>query len=192
MSDAEVPGLLITMPHSHCAEKAPWALDRLAMAYREEPHVPVLHRMATRRHGGGSVPVFVRGGGDCLSPLEPAARRSVEALEARFDDTLGPHTRRWATFQVMARRQVLQPLMALGVARTESRLLYPTLPLVFRVIRKGLRITPKGARRSIEQAPDAMRKVVEHLRDTRAGRSALRLNALERRRPSARSERAAS
>ena len=55
------PFILITMPHSHYSEKARWALDRLALPYREEPHVPMLHRLATTRNGGGSVPVLVHG-----------------------------------------------------------------------------------------------------------------------------------
>ena len=45
------PAILITMPHSHYAEKARWALDWLAMPYREEPHVPLLHRLATAAIG---------------------------------------------------------------------------------------------------------------------------------------------
>jgi glutathione S-transferase len=251
MHHAEVPAVLITMPHSHYAEKARWALDRLRIPYQEEPHVPLVHRLATRRQGGGSVPVFVQGrerfvdsteilrhadascGGDRLYPRDGDARRAVEALEERFDNALGPHTRRWAYFQLLPRRALLHSLMARGVPRTESSLLNLTLPIVVFAIRKGLRITPQGAQRSIEQVrgifrevddlladgrrylvedrftaadltfaalaspvllpergiaaypsvdkvPDAMREAVERLRDTEAGRFALRMYALER------------
>ncbi len=114
MPHVDVPAVLITMPHSHYAEKARWALDRVSIPYREEPHVPLLHRLATRRQGGGSVPVLVHGGerfvdsteilrhadacggGDPLYPHDPHVRASVEVFQRRFDQELGPHTRRWA------------------------------------------------------------------------------------------------
>ena len=43
------PAILITIPLSHYCEKARWALDRVALPYREEPHAPLLHRLATKR-----------------------------------------------------------------------------------------------------------------------------------------------
>jgi hypothetical protein len=52
---------LITIPLSHYCEKARWALDRVALPYREEPHAPLLHRLATQRNDGGTVPVLVHG-----------------------------------------------------------------------------------------------------------------------------------
>lgn len=251
MLHVEVPGVLITLPHSHYAEKARWALDRLSIPYREEPQVPLLHRLATRRHGGSSVPLLVRGGerfvdsteilrhadascgGNRLYPRDPHARRSVEAIEERFDQALGPHTRRWAYFQLMSHRDLLHPMMARGLSRTESILLNVTFPIVVLAIRKGLRITPDSAQRSIlkvravfsevddmladgrrylvenrftaadltfaalaapvllpergiagypavDELPVAMRDVVEPLRDSKAGRFALRMYAQER------------
>ncbi len=44
------PAILITIPLSHYCEKARWALDRVALPYREEPHAPLLHRLATKRN----------------------------------------------------------------------------------------------------------------------------------------------
>lgn len=41
------PAILITIPLSYYYEKARWALDRVALAYREEPHAPLLQRLAT-------------------------------------------------------------------------------------------------------------------------------------------------
>nr|WP_293103382.1 glutathione S-transferase N-terminal domain-containing protein [Okeania sp. SIO2F4] len=49
---------LITIPISHYSEKARWALDRLKITYKEEPHVPVFHRFATMKYDGSSVPVL--------------------------------------------------------------------------------------------------------------------------------------
>jgi len=185
MPHVDASAVLITMPHSHYAEKARWAMDRLSIPYREEPHVPLLHRLATTRQGGGSVPVLVQGGerfvdsseilshldamggGDQLYPRDPDVRRSVEALEERFDQGLGPHTRRWAYFQLLPHRALLFPLMARGVPRIESSLLAWTLPIVILAIRKGLRITPDGAQRSIVQVRSIFAEVDDLLSDGR-------------------------
>lgn len=107
---------LITIPISHYCEKARWALDRAGIAYREERHVQLVHRVAARRAGGGStVPVLVTDGGVLgesqailtwvdqrtpagrqLFPAESrsAARADVDALCRRFDEQLGPTGRR--------------------------------------------------------------------------------------------------
>lgn len=185
MPHVDAPAVMITMPHSHYAEKARWALDRLLIPYREEPHVPLLHRVATKRQGGGSVPVLVWGaerfvdsseilrhadascGGDRLYPRDPDARRTVEALAARFDQALGPHTRRWAYFQLLPHRALLHRLMAHGLPRIESSLLSLTLPIVVLAIRKGLRITPDGAQRSLLQVRGIFSEVDNLLSDGR-------------------------
>ena len=251
MPHTDTPTVLITMPHSHYAEKARWALDRLSIPYREAPHVPLLHRLATTRLGGRSVPVLAHGddrfvdstdilhhadvicGGDHLYPLDPKLRTTVEALEDRFDEVLGPHTRRWVYFHLLPHRAQLYQIMSRGVPQIESSLLTLALPIVVQAIRKGLRITPEGAQRSIERVcaifsevddllkdgrpylvdgrftaadltfaalaspvllpeggiaaypkvqdvPATMRERIEQLRDTDAGRFALRLYAQER------------
>ena len=55
-----MPARLVTIPISHYCEKARWALDRAGIAYREERHVQIVHRVASRRAGGGgTVPVLV-------------------------------------------------------------------------------------------------------------------------------------
>ena len=43
-----------------------WALDRLALPYFEQPHIPLLHRLPTTRHGGRGVPVLLHAG-RCLT-----------------------------------------------------------------------------------------------------------------------------
>jgi glutathione S-transferase len=179
------PAILITMPHSHYSEKARWALDRLALPYREEPHVPLLHRLATRRNGGGSVPVLVHGagrfvdstdivahadavcGGDLLYPRDAALRREVEALEERFDEELGPHVRRWAYWQLLPETRLLRRAMSRGVPWLEAGLLPVLMPLVLRLIRSALRITPESAGRSIERVRGVFREVDERLGDGR-------------------------
>jgi len=177
--------VLITMPHSHYAEKATWALDWLSMPYREEPHVPLLHWIATTRNGGRSVPVLADGarrfvdstdiivyadsvgGGDRLYPQNPAFRRAVETLEERFDEVLGPHTRRWAYAQLLPDRALLRRMMARGVPPAEATLLPVMMPIVVPTIRAALRITSESAKRSLQRVHDIFREVDERLGDGR-------------------------
>lgn len=179
------PAILITIPLSHYCEKARWALDRVALPYREEPHAPLLHRLATKRNDGGTVPVLVHGnhrlidstdilvhadtvcGGDLLYPRDAALRREVSDLEERFDTQLGPSTRRWAYAQVLTRGSELRALWSHGVPRLEAGLLPLITPLVRRLVRAGYRITPESAQRSLERARDVFREVGERLGDGR-------------------------
>ena len=123
---ASAPARLITIPISHYCEKARWALDRAAIAYREERHVQIVHRVASRRAGGGgTVPVLVAPDGvftqsaDILAyadrHTEPAARlypedrelrAEVIALERDFDAGLGPEGRRWMYFHILPERDL--------------------------------------------------------------------------------------
>src|SRR5215208_7126088 len=105
---------LVTIPISHYCEKARWALERAGIPYREERHVQIVHRVASRRAGGGgTVPVLVAPEGvfaqsaDILAyadghtapatrlyPEAPRLHAEVVALERDFDADLGPEGRR--------------------------------------------------------------------------------------------------
>ena len=130
---------LITIPISHYCEKARWALDRAGIAYREERHVQVVHRVASRRAGGGgTVPVLVIAEGaftqsaDILAyadrqtqpgarlyPEEPGLRAEVVALERDFDADLGPQGRRWMYFHILPRRDLGRAYNCTGVPAWE-------------------------------------------------------------------------
>ncbi|HEX6620783.1 MAG TPA: glutathione S-transferase N-terminal domain-containing protein, partial [Solirubrobacteraceae bacterium] len=123
---ASAPARLVTIPISHYCEKARWALDRAGIAYREERHVQIVHRVASRRAGGGgTVPVlvapegvFARSAdivayadrhtepGARLYPEQPEPRAEVVALERDFDADLGPEGRRWMYFHILPRRDL--------------------------------------------------------------------------------------
>ena len=175
------PATLITIPLSHYCEKARWGLDRVAFPYREEAHAPLLHRLATRRHDGGTVPVLVHGssrfadstnilmhadavcGGDLLYPRDGALRRDVDALEKRFDTELGPHTRRWAYAQFLPHAKLLRAVWSRGVPRLEASLVPAIAPLLRRLVRAAYRITPQNAQRSLERVHGVFRQVDELL-----------------------------
>ncbi len=179
------PAILITIPLSHYCEKARWALDRVALPYREEPHAPLLHRLATKRHVRGTVPVLVHtgsrfsdstdilkhvdtvSGGDRLYPLDAELRRDVEELEERFDRGLGPHTRRWAYGQALAQTNSLRSLWARDVPPLEATVIQVITPLVRRLVRRGYKITPENAQRSLERVRDVFRQVDGLLSDGR-------------------------
>jgi len=185
MTDSSAPAVLITMAHSHYSEKARWALDRLALPYREERHVPLVHRMATTRNGGGSVPVLVHAGGrfidstdilvhadavaggNLLYPRDAALRTEVEALEERFDEELGPHTRRWAYAHALAERRLLRSMMSRGVPWIEACILPLLMPRIVAIVRDRLQITPESTQRSIEIVRRIFAEVGERLGDGR-------------------------
>jgi glutathione S-transferase len=130
------PARLITIPISHYCEKARWALDRAGIGYREERHVQVVHRVASRRAGGGgTVPVLITTEGvftqsaDILAYADrhgaglypDALRDEVTALERDFDTDLGPEGRRWMYFHMLARKDLGVAYNCTGVPAWERR-----------------------------------------------------------------------
>jgi glutathione S-transferase len=185
MTRDTAPAILITIPLSHYCEKARWALDRVALPYREEPHAALLHRLATKRNERGTVPVLVHQGkrlsdstdilkhadavcgGDLLYPRDARLRGEVEALEERFDTELGPNTRRWAYAQLLPHTKLLRSLWTRGVPPLEASVVAVITPIVRRLVRIGYRITPESAQRSLERVRGVFRQVEELTRDGR-------------------------
>lgn len=186
MSDVtSSPAILITIPLSHYCEKARWALDRVRLPYREEPHAPLVHRISTRRNNGGTVPVLVHGnarftdstdilahadtvcGGDLLYPRDTALRSEVEALEELFDKELGPHVRRWAYGHLLSDTKLLRSVWSRGVPRFEAGLVAVIAPLARLLVRSAYKITPEGAERSLARVHGVFRTVGERLRPGR-------------------------
>jgi glutathione S-transferase len=131
---------LITIPVSHYCEKVRWALDFLGLPFIERPHMPPFHRSATKRHGGGSVPVLVTATGavsDSDAILRTLDQRypgrlypapldaSATALVSLFDDVLGAQTRRWG-YSYILKRELLREPWTHGVPFYE-RWLFPLL-----------------------------------------------------------------
>jgi glutathione S-transferase len=179
------PARLITIPLSHFCEKARWALDRVALPYREEPHAPLFHRLATKRNESGTVPVMVDetgrfsdstailghadavSGGGQLYPTNAAQRGEVAVLEEQFDTELGPHTRRWAYSHLLPHPELLRPLWAHNAPWLEARLLPAITPLALRLVYAGYKITPESAQRSLERVQSVFRQVDQRLSDGR-------------------------
>lgn len=177
--------LLITMPHSHYAEKARWALDYLALPYVERPQLPLFHRFATRPRGGTSVPLLVQGGrtladssaiirwadeavgGDALLPREEASRSDVLALEERFNKVLGVHTRRWGYAQLLGRRDIIASMVTRSVPRVQALFAPLVLPVFRPLVKRAFDITPETTKRSRERIDAVFEEVSGRLADGR-------------------------
>lgn len=146
---------LITIPISHYSEKVRWVLDLLKIPYIEERHVPVFHRLATRKYGGSSVPVLVTQSGnftdstdilhylDTLSPesqhlypKEPELRREVEELEELFDARLGADTRNWGYFYRSGDRKTMRKAWCNGTPQFERVGFEIAFPLIIAKVRQ--------------------------------------------------------
>jgi glutathione S-transferase len=152
---------LITIPISHYCEKARWALERAGLAYVEEPHVQVVHRLYARRAGGGlTVPVLVTPQGSIGDSsqimsfidagLEPEQRLLGEgpertqalALCQRFDERLGPSGRRLVYVNMFGEGRTTLDFNNQGVPAWEDRALRLSWPLAQRVVSRVLGIEP--------------------------------------------------
>ncbi len=153
---------LITIPISHYCEKARWALARAGLPYREERHVQGIHRLAARRAGGGAtVPVLVTPDGSIgesaqilewvdtrtpperrLLPADAGERAEVQQLCARFDQQLGPQSRRLIYVHMLADRSLAMRFNNEGVPRWEDRAMRVGFPVLERIIRSALDIRP--------------------------------------------------
>jgi glutathione S-transferase len=161
MRAKKTENILLTIPISHYCEKARWALERVGVPYREQPHVQAIHRIAALRAGGGlTVPVFVcaegvlADSGEILvwadqrapagrelypSDLEQAAE--VRGLEADFNAGLGPHGRCWLYQQLRPRRDLAISYGCTGVPLWERTTLKLAYPLMIAIVAHVLDVT---------------------------------------------------
>jgi hypothetical protein len=96
---------LITIRFSHYNERARWALDRLGVAYEEEPYMPLFHVLAvaraTRGRGGSadhhstrySTPVLITDSGRVLTASTPRAAAPRSKRSSGTSSTASGHTR---------------------------------------------------------------------------------------------------
>lgn len=176
---------LVTISFSHFCEKARWALDRAGVAYREEPHAPLLHLAFTLPRGGRSTPLLLRPGAAALTdssdilrfvegqapgtlwPEAAAERAEVDALEERFDRELGPHVRRHVYHLLFSGRSSIGPMLA-TTTRGIDRALAPVIGAVAPVaIGRALRIDARRAARSAELVERVLADVEVRLADGR-------------------------
>ncbi|MGB3650391.1 MAG: glutathione S-transferase family protein [Rivularia sp. (in: cyanobacteria)] len=180
------PFRLITIPVSHYCEKVRWALDYLKLPYVEEPHMPLLHRLATTKFGGKSTPVLVTENENFtdstdilkyldslvpndakLYPTNSEQRQQVEELEELFDEKLAPAVRTWAYFYIVDNSKIIQPKWTQGVPIIE-KLLFPVIyPAMRSVVKKAYDVNAESATQSYQEIQSVFAKVNELLADDR-------------------------
>jgi glutathione S-transferase len=179
--------VLVTIPISHYCEKARWALDRAGVSYRERAHVQAIHRIATRRAGGGlTAPVFVCEDGvfsdsaDILSwadaqaprgrelyPKDPDGAARVRMLETDFNARLGPHSRRWMYQQLRGHRDLALAYGCAGIPAWERATLRLGYPLLIAIVARVLDVTPAKAVESEIEVRAMFDAVAERIADGR-------------------------
>lgn len=174
---------LITLPISHYCEKVRWALERQNLPFREEGHVPVfhaLHTLPTSRFSSRAVPILVDGNSVisdssvCLRHLQELhgaawlyAPPQAAALEAEFDEQLGPHSRCLLYFHALPDKQCLLPVFRQRVPALEALFAGPCFPVMRLIMRRTMKIDAEAAARSREHAVRIFDRVAERLRDGR-------------------------
>jgi glutathione S-transferase len=164
----DVPRLIV-IPISHYCEKARWALDRARVEYVTEKHMPLWHWTATVSRGGRTVPMLVTEAGtlpDSRGILDYADRRApaalkiypdaasekalVDELTAEYDRKLGPSTRRWVYFHVLADKTATLRMLGAGVPAFQRSVIGATFPVVRAMMRRAMRVDATNTARSLE------------------------------------------
>lgn len=187
-SPPDRPVRLVTIGFSHYCEKARWALERAAIPFTEDRHPPGLHAFAVRRAGGRRLtPLLVTPDGPldestailrwvdahgpaerALFPADPALAPEVEALEDRFDELLGPTTRRIIYYHGLPHPLLLLRIALHRVAWPE-RLLYPFVaPVAIPVVRRITNAYREPATRALDEVRGLFAEVDARLADGRS------------------------
>jgi glutathione S-transferase len=163
--------VLITLPSSHFCEKARWALDHAGLSYRELGFAPVVHKAAVRPHGSRTAPILVgkqtlrqsshivRFASSAaaperrLYPAEADARREIEDVVARLDETLGLQTRLWFYCWAVADPRRLDDWASRGLGRPQS--------LLVRVLSRKMAILIADILSITERTADEVRELID-------------------------------
>lgn len=178
---------LITIAVSHYCEKARWALDWLEIPYIEESHVPLFHRLATRRYGGKSVPILVTESGvftdstdilrylDAITttekhlyPANPKLRQEVEQLEELFDSKLGVYIRQWGYYYRIDDRAALLEMWRKNNPRLEQVGLTVAFPLMRQMVRRAYAVSASSAASSLTEVRQIFDLVSQRLTSDRS------------------------
>lgn len=162
---------LITIGPSHYCDKVRLALELAKLPYEEDAHLPIMHLPYVKRAGGAhSTPTLVTAQGvfddstdilEFIQRHEPAQWRpyprqdpeldtQTKTLEDRFDERLGPHTRRVAYFHLLPLRKLSMQVMSQVNKPLELTLLKLTYPLATALMAKSMNINAKSAARSLD------------------------------------------
>lgn len=170
--------ILYQFPISHFCEKALWALDHKALAYRTVNLVPGAHVFFIKRlTGATTVPVLrdrgnvVRDSGKIidyldehypenpLTPADPNLKKEASEWEESFDRGIGRDLRRFFYFHILSDARLAKSLL---LQRTPAygRWIYScAFPLVRGVMRKSMNIRPEPAERSRKNLTEGLARL---------------------------------
>jgi glutathione S-transferase len=178
---------LVTVPFSHFCEKARWALDHAGVDYVEDPHLPMLHWLATFRAGGGrTVPVLATSDGTLadstdvvrwadrrtdpnrrLLPDGDRARTECDALEDELDEDFGPAVRQIGYGLALADRRLIFALATGRAPAWEYRTLRATFPLVKAFMLRAMAIDERSVAAARAKMVQWFDRIAARLRDGR-------------------------
>ena len=99
---------------------------------------------------------------------DPALAGEAQDLAARFDQALGPHTRRWVYYGLRGRRDIAAEWpVTTGVPAWQRRSFTITYAPINALVNKMLEITPETAAQSDRAMREVFDEVGDRLRDGR-------------------------
>jgi glutathione S-transferase len=168
---------------SHFNEKARWALDYKRVRHTRRSLVPGFHVFTIKRMTGKThVPVLQLDGKTISDssriieelerafpepPLYPAdadERRRALELEEYFDEELGPYIRRWLFHLMLPYPEFIRALFVSHASRTTQLAHRAMTPLVGRVMRRQMNISPATAEVARGKTIAAMDRLEKELR----------------------------
>lgn len=153
---------LYTFAASQSSEKIRWALDAVGLQYREHRLTPFLHYAGSLSIGGSqgvSLPTLEADGEMiqdstrilewletnrapfALIPRDPEERAAAMKVEAHYDH-IAPHIVRVVYATLLESPELVRRLWALDASLGEAALMRVGYPLLHRVFRRGLGLTP--------------------------------------------------
>lgn len=177
---------LLQFPYSHFNEKARWALDYKGLPHLRRSLLPGLHMRPVKRLTGqtqtpclrvddtwnvGSARIVTEldriAPEPPLFPSDPAERRQIEIIVARFDDDWAPRIRRVVLSALLGDSGYLARMFAEGQPAAKRLFYRALMPMAKGMIRSGNGITGEG---SIQNGHAACRTALDFVAEN-AGRN---------------------
>ena len=173
---------LIIIPPSHYCEKVRRALQLAKLRFTQEAHPPLFHVRAVKRVGGRrTTPTLVTSEGtldDSCLILEwiqgrpesawrpygdvPALVDEIKEWERYFGDHFGPHTRRFAYYQLFKLpKEISLPSIVEGAPLNEQRWTSRLWPIIKLLMKKSMKIDEGGFARSRRKIDACFERVAQ-------------------------------
>ena len=175
---------LYQFPISHYCDKARWALDHKGLDYDVVNLMPGEHLRRIKkltRGAGHTVPLLCDGDETilgsaqilshldasyphtpCLTPTDPTQEAATRQWETLADEIIGPSVRRVLYWELFKDSQLTREVMQEGLDLRRKLLLSMALPVLKRVMRKGMQIDAVHVERSTNALLEAFEKLCDH------------------------------